>query len=422
MLLLLGLIMSLANANPVIVGSFDTQFDLTHEALQGKAWTNPLEIPDNGIDDDGNGYVDDIHGWNFIDNNNLLYEADLDIYNDENVKYGEYYMRKRAGVATPEELAWLKLHDDRLGSYHRAYIGFLHGTSSASVITRLTKNTKFIGLRTSGRDELIYDPNPTDTSVEIPKDTPAATEIEVQELVRDYAEDTFKLFNDSLHYARKARARIVQYGVLMYPYSGSAHNFQQFSYKKSGKLVPLIRAQAAVNEYYETLIQMGEKIYTEFSDMLFITAAGNSADDLDKILSFPQGVRTPNILTIGASRFRDDITPFSSFGKNSVHALIPTVNYYVAVPNNRYMMSSATSVSVVIATNLAALIMEENSNLSVLEVKRIMLETVVKRSQLKDKTVTSGIIYHDRALEAARNSRFMNLNEAIQRSFETVKD
>lgn len=422
MFVLLGLLMSLAHANPVIVGSFDTHFDLEHEALKGKAWINPLEIPDNGIDDDSNGYVDDIHGWNFIDNNNLVFEPGLNIYNEDNVMYGEYAMRRRAGIATTEELEWLKLHDETLGVYHRAYIGYLHGTSSASVITRLTKNTRFISLRTSGREELIFNPNPTDTTLPIPDATPLASEVETLALIQDYSLDTFKLFEDTIRYSRKAGARIIQYGILMYPYSGSAANFQQFAFKKIGKLVPLPRAQGAVNEYYQTLISLGEKIYTEYSDMLFITAAGNSGDDLDKMLSFPQGVRTPNTLTVGASRFRDDITPFSGFGKKSVDALIPTVNYYVAVPHNQYMMSSATSVSVVIATSLAALILEENPKLSILEVKRLMLETVVERSHLKDKVVTSGIIYNDRALEAARNSRFMNLDKAIQRSFETVKD
>jgi cell wall-associated protease len=50
---------------PVIVGVIDTGVDTTQEDLQGHIWTNKGEIPGNGIDDDGNGYADDIHGWNF---------------------------------------------------------------------------------------------------------------------------------------------------------------------------------------------------------------------------------------------------------------------------------------------------------------------------------------------------------------------
>jgi len=50
----------------IIVGIVDSGIDTLHEDLKGVIWTNPKEIPGNGIDDDGNGYVDDIHGWNFL--------------------------------------------------------------------------------------------------------------------------------------------------------------------------------------------------------------------------------------------------------------------------------------------------------------------------------------------------------------------
>src|SRR6201996_1045416 len=50
----------------VIVAVIDSGVDTLHEDLKDILWTNPGEIPGNGIDDDHNGYVDDVHGWNFI--------------------------------------------------------------------------------------------------------------------------------------------------------------------------------------------------------------------------------------------------------------------------------------------------------------------------------------------------------------------
>jgi cell wall-associated protease len=50
----------------VLVAVIDSGVDTLHEDLKGILWTNPGEIPGNGIDDDKNGYVDDIYGWNFI--------------------------------------------------------------------------------------------------------------------------------------------------------------------------------------------------------------------------------------------------------------------------------------------------------------------------------------------------------------------
>ena len=61
--------------NDIIVAVIDTEIDINHEDLKNQIWINTEEIPSNGIDDDDNGYIDDIHGWNFLGNGdkNIIY-------------------------------------------------------------------------------------------------------------------------------------------------------------------------------------------------------------------------------------------------------------------------------------------------------------------------------------------------------------
>jgi len=53
------------DCSSVVVADIDTGLDYTHEDLAANAWTNPGEIPNNGFDDDGNGFIDDVHGYDF---------------------------------------------------------------------------------------------------------------------------------------------------------------------------------------------------------------------------------------------------------------------------------------------------------------------------------------------------------------------
>jgi subtilisin family serine protease len=57
-------------SSALVVADIDSGMDLAHEDLMANLWTNPGEIPFNGVDDDGNGFIDDLHGWDFRDNDN----------------------------------------------------------------------------------------------------------------------------------------------------------------------------------------------------------------------------------------------------------------------------------------------------------------------------------------------------------------
>src|SRR5665213_228965 len=62
----------------IVVAVIDSGVDTTHEDLKSVLWHNPGEIPGNGIDDDHNGYVDDVYGWNFLggrDGRNVFHDS-----------------------------------------------------------------------------------------------------------------------------------------------------------------------------------------------------------------------------------------------------------------------------------------------------------------------------------------------------------
>lgn len=70
----------------IIVAVVDSGVDIDHEDLRNVIWTNEDEIPDNGIDDDKNGYIDDVHGWNFIGGKDGNVNQDTDEFTRAYVK------------------------------------------------------------------------------------------------------------------------------------------------------------------------------------------------------------------------------------------------------------------------------------------------------------------------------------------------
>lgn len=104
-------------SHTVIVAVIDAGLDTAHEDLKGHVWTNKKEISGNGIDDDHNGYVDDVHGWNFLggkDGRNINAES-LESFR-EYYRLHQLYGNVSDSTTVPEQTRkeysyWLKLKD-----------------------------------------------------------------------------------------------------------------------------------------------------------------------------------------------------------------------------------------------------------------------------------------------------------------------
>ncbi len=100
----------------VVVATIDSGIDTLQKDLQGILWTNPKEIPGNGIDDDHDGYVDDVHGWNFLGGPNG--KCDFNETTEEVREYAKLkdkYANITAATATDkkEYAYWLKVKATR---------------------------------------------------------------------------------------------------------------------------------------------------------------------------------------------------------------------------------------------------------------------------------------------------------------------
>jgi len=89
----------------VIVAVVDSGIDIDHEDLKDVIWTNTKEIPNNGIDDDHNGHIDDVHGWNFLGGKSGNVKDDIDDLTLEYVRLGKKFERVKDGKVSKKERA-----------------------------------------------------------------------------------------------------------------------------------------------------------------------------------------------------------------------------------------------------------------------------------------------------------------------------
>jgi subtilisin family serine protease len=150
--------------------------------------------------------------------------------------------------------------------------------------------------------------------------------------------------------------------------------------------------------------------YAMKKDVLLIHAAGNAGQDLDKQEHYPNPIYADKSgkanawLEVGASGPKDDqslAAPFSNYGQKDVDVFAPGEAIYSTLPYGQYQSWDGTSMAAPVVTGIATLIREYYPKLTAIQVKEIIMKTVVKREVLKDKCVSGGVVNAYNALKLA---------------------
>lgn len=142
----------LKNKSPqqkIVVAVIDGGTDINHEDLRNAIWTNPKEIVGNGIDDDQNGYVDDIHGWNFLGskNGNLVYD-NLEVVRIKKKYDHKYKSTVMTTVLDSTEKAEYKLYRKAVADFGKKFDDASYNFPIYQSIKKLMDSVAFINHKT----------------------------------------------------------------------------------------------------------------------------------------------------------------------------------------------------------------------------------------------------------------------------------
>ncbi len=378
----------------IIVAVIDSGVDINHEDLKGKIWMNKEEIPNNGIDDDKNGYIDDFYGWNFLGSKKGMGK----VLRDGTFKKGRStYQANEEPLEFARELGRLSKLDRELSKKEKEYKAELVKYKKSqrrtckneetpwycdskfeSYARKLINKEKDDGLTSSYGNNDIIGPDPshgTHVAGIIAANrrnhfgvNGIASNVKIMSLRAvpdgdEYDED----IANSIIYAVDNGARVINMSF-----------GKSFSPKK--KIVNL-----AVR-------------YAREKGVLLVHSAGNSAREITLKNNFPNkdvGTKylASNWIEVGASTIgtkfikrNDDgdiiqkglAANFSNYSKKYVDLFAPGYGINSTTPDNNYDAYSGTSMASPVVAGCAALILGHYPELKPSEVKAVLAESTRK--------------------------------------------
>lgn len=418
----------------VVVAVIDSGIDIHHEDLNYTIWTNKKEIPGNGIDDDNNGYIDDVHGWNPLGGTN-----------EENMEFTRI----------------LKKGDDGTAQYQRA-VKKMEEEKANLVPLRMRANQfrnsyELLVKATGKKDFVLADLEKVNASTDELKEAKTLFErlfkngrdVSIVEAIEKQADMYSKYYLKLDFNGRKSNDNVED---IRDKYYGDGDVYGEPEHALHGTHVAGIIAQkrgndkggdGVINDNVEIMslravpdgdeydkdialairyaVDNGAKVingsfgkyfethaewvydaieYAAVNDVLLVMAAGNDALDLngeETIDRFPndRNILTkiniaPNFILVGAlnPKYGEGmVANFSNFGNVDVDVFAPGVKIYATAPEGEYKYLQGTSMASPNATGVAAMIRSYYPTLKAWEVKEIMKESGIA---IDGKVIVSG--------------------------------
>jgi subtilisin family serine protease len=411
----------------VVVGVVDSGVDINHPDLTPVIWTNAKEIAGNNKDDDNNGYIDDVHGWNFLGNaehENLEFVRILKKGDDGSAVY------KRAKAEYDKEMKELTVEKQKFDYFFNADKKIRQELKKDNYTAEDLKNYK-------SSDPLINELKPQLIYI--------LGQVSKEDLDKDLAEGK-EHFDGQLDYNLNLKfdgRKIVgdnpndindrKYGnnnVVGPEPKGALHGTHVAGIiaqtrgngiggdgvASSVVEIMAVRAVPDGDEYDKDValairyaVDNGAKVingsfgkyfsthsdwvydaikYAADKDVLIVCAAGNESLDLNKdgktVERYPNDNRVggpeiaDNFLTIGAITYKygpELIADFSNYGKKEVDIFSPGERIYATTPENSYQFLQGTSMASPNAAGVAALIRAYYPKLTAVQVKKIIMDS-----------------------------------------------
>ena len=409
----------------VIVGVVDSGVDIEHEDLQGVVWTNTKEIPNNGIDDDKNGFIDDVHGWNFLGN-----DVDENLEMTRIVKKGDDGSQLYKDALAAYEKKYNKAMEDKqqvdfLFDSYKSIQNYLKKDTftvedlkainttdptilrNKMIMTRIVENAgpDFASGLNDYKDyvynQLDFNLNKTFDGRRVVGDNPEDINDTKYGNNVVYGPDKEKALHGTHVAGIIAQVRGNNLGG-----DGVANNVQ----------IMAVRAVPDGDEYDKDIalairyaVDNGAKVingsfgknfsphkewvydaikYAAKKDVLIVHAAGNDGYNIDEVknINYPNDSQdnikefADNVITIGAINNvygENVIADFSNFGKINVDVFAPGEEIYATIPNNKYKYLQGTSMASPNAAGVAALIRSYYPKLKAAQVKQILMSSGV---------------------------------------------